>query len=69
MLELPGDGHSSCIESFLQSGLSNLLGISWDKDITISFLGYSTGHIDVVVSLQNFPIIHFTGLYGNLNTK
>lgn len=50
-------------------GLSGKLGFLWNKNTLISLLGYSSGHIDVFVSLSNFSSFCFTGFYGNLKLE
>lgn len=45
-------------------GLSRGLCMFWNNDTDISLLGYSSGHIDVFISLQN-SCFCFTSFYGN----
>lgn len=42
-------------------GLAGGLDTFWNENTTVNLFGYSSGHIDVSISLDNFPIFHFTG--------
>lgn len=48
-----------------RTSLSRGLGIFWNKDYDISLMGYSSGHIDVSISLSNYSCFLFSHFYGN----